>query len=315
VTEPGAGGWSDEVDEILASDLTAALAYVTPAGGTVLTAVAPVGLRDRAAGTVTFTTSEGFGRKLDRIKRNPKVALAYHAREHGRSGSSRYVLVQGDAVARPHDVAALEAIAPNVERFLGERKRGRLFWDRWLSAYYRDRLLVDVTIKRILSWPALTCEGEPAVHGASLPAGLGPPQAEPTGGVGPRVATARAAARLAKLDHLLVAVTGADGYPLALPISIEHISEDGLHLQIAGLPPGEGGRRAGLLGHSYKAKLIGIAARQHTGWLTPGADGHALYAPHTEQGFNAPANKTILLLANGYLARQGLRRARAHGTG
>ena len=75
--------WPDSVDEIIGGDLTAALAYVTPAGGAVVTAVAPVGLRDRAAGTVTFTTSLGLGRKLERIARNPRVALAYHAREHG----------------------------------------------------------------------------------------------------------------------------------------------------------------------------------------------------------------------------------------
>src|SRR3954447_22279604 len=91
--------WPDEVDEIVAGDLTTALAYVTPAGGAVITAVAPGGLRDREAGTVSFTTSLGFGRKLERISRNPRVALAYHAREHGFAGSSDYVIVQGDASA------------------------------------------------------------------------------------------------------------------------------------------------------------------------------------------------------------------------
>ena len=49
--------------------------------------------------------------------------------------------------------------------------------------------------------------------------------------------------------------------------------------------------------------------RQQTGWLTVD-EGGALYAPHTESGFRAPANKTLLLLANGLLAKQGLRRAR-----
>jgi hypothetical protein len=61
--------WPDDVDQILGGDLTAALAYVTPARGAVATAVAPIGLRDRVAGTVTFTTSLGFGKKLERIKR------------------------------------------------------------------------------------------------------------------------------------------------------------------------------------------------------------------------------------------------------
>ena len=73
-------------------------------------------------------------------------------------------------------------------------------------------------------------------------------------------------------------------------------------------PITSGGRRAGLLGHRYEPKLIGLEARQHTGWLEDG-----VYAPHTENGFRAPANKTLLLLANGYMARRGLKQARALG--
>ena len=95
----GLMSWSDEVDSVIDGDLTAGVAYVTPAGGVVVTAVAPVGLRDREAGTVGFTTSLGFGKKLERIKRNPKVALVYHAREHGFADSDLFVVVQG--VARP----------------------------------------------------------------------------------------------------------------------------------------------------------------------------------------------------------------------
>jgi hypothetical protein len=38
-----------------------------------------------------------------------------------------------------------------------------------------------------------------------------------------------------------------------------------------------------------------------------------MYAPHTEKGFRAPSNKTVLLLANGLMARRGLKRARAAG--
>ena len=89
--------WPDTVNEILAGDLTAGLAYVTPAGGTVLSAVAPIGLCDRAAGTVGFTTSHGFGPKLDGIARDPKVALAYHSRDHGFFRKPGFVVVQGTA--------------------------------------------------------------------------------------------------------------------------------------------------------------------------------------------------------------------------
>src|SRR3954468_24801935 len=75
--------WPDEVDDVLGGDLTCAIAYVTPARGAVVTAVAPIGLRGREANTVGFTTSLGFGRKLDRLRQEPRIAMAYHAREHG----------------------------------------------------------------------------------------------------------------------------------------------------------------------------------------------------------------------------------------
>ena len=67
-----------------------------------------------------------------------------------------------------------------------------------------------------------------------------------------------------------------------------------------------------MLGHGYRPKLIGLTARQHTGWLEAGED-RALYAPHSETGFVAPANKTLLLLGNGLQAKLGVRKARRAG--
>jgi nitroimidazol reductase NimA-like FMN-containing flavoprotein (pyridoxamine 5'-phosphate oxidase superfamily) len=296
--------WSDADEAVLAGDLTAALAYVTPAGGAVVTPVAPVGLRDRAAQTVSFTTSLGFGRKLDRIKQNPKVALAYHAREHGFADGERFVLVQGTAsYDSSPDRAQLEALEPAARRFMGKRAEGA-FWDRWLSAYYGDRVVVSVAVERVCAWPDLSCAGTPEVSGAPLAQAL-EPQAPPRLGAGPRVDVARAARRLARLPHVLLGYVGADGLPVIVPVRVGSASERGIALE--GPLPG-GARRAGLLGHSYRAQLIGLESRQYTGWL----DG-STYAPHTESGFRAPANKTLLLLANGFMARRGLKRARAVG--
>ena len=56
--------WDDELEALFAADLTVALGYRTPAAGVVVQAVAPIGL---------------------------------HAREHGRSSSTRYVPAQGTA--------------------------------------------------------------------------------------------------------------------------------------------------------------------------------------------------------------------------
>ncbi|MEA2199946.1 MAG: hypothetical protein QOI89_542 [Solirubrobacteraceae bacterium] len=300
------GVWSDLDDTVIAGDLTAALAYVTPAGGAVVTPVAPIGLRDRQAGTVAFTTSLGFGRKLDRIKQNPRVALAYHAREHGFASDPRFVLVQGTARydAAPDRRVLEEQVQPASTRFLGAPRRGP-FWDRWLSAYYGDRVLVTVDVERVISWPDPSCTGEAEITGRPFDERPPDPQSPPENGPAPRVEVAHAARRLSKLPHVLIAYVGADGFPLIIPVSIGDTDPSGIALE-GPLPAG--GRRAGLLGHRYEPQLIGLEARQHTGWLLDG-----VYAPHTESGFRAPANKTLLLLANGFMARRGLKKARALG--
>jgi hypothetical protein len=298
--------WSDEDDAIIGGDLTAALAYLTPGGGAVVTPVAPVGLRDRAAGTVSFTTSLGFGRKLDRIRANPGVALAFHAREHGFADSPRFVLVQGSATYDAHpDRDVLEnEIGPAAARFMGEPKRGA-FWDRWLSAYYGDRVVVTIAVDRVVSWPDGACAGEPAVVGRALPDHAPESQAPPGKGTAPRVDPVASARKAAALAHVLLGYRGADGLPVLVPVRVGASTAAGIELE-GPLPAGA--RRAGLLAHSYQAQLIGLRTRQHTGWL---ADG--VYAPHTEGGFVAPANKTLLLLANGLIARRGLAQARKLG--
>ena len=283
--------WSDEVDAIIDGDLTAGLAYVTPAGGVVITPVAPIGLHDRNAGTVGFTTSLGFGKKLERIKRNPKVALAYHAREHGFADSDLYVLVQG--VARPTtepDRDYIEdVIKPKAERFMGPPKRG-VFWDRWLAAYYADRVPVTVEVEHVLTWPGDELVSSPE------------PQSPPKNGTGPRVKPVKV-----DLPHRLLGWVGSNGFPEVVPIDAR-VAGEAIEVESpAGLPAGE--RRAGLLTHDYRAKLIGLEAQQHPGWL--GVEGaRGTYAPHTRSAFTAPAHKTLLLLANGFLARRGLKQAR-----
>jgi hypothetical protein len=289
--------WSDSDDAVIGGDLTAGLGYLTPAGGVVIAAVAPIGLRDREAGTVAFTTSLGFGRKLERLRADPRVALAYHAREHGLgpAGDARFLLVQGTAsfADGPPPREELDAIGEQATPYLGSPRRGP-FWDRWLQAYYADRIRVTVAVHRIVSLP-----GQP------LP-DPGPPQDPPRKGTGPRVDLARAGRRARKLPHRLLGWSGADGFPVIAPVEVGTPAAGGLplHCDAAPLPPG--GRRAGLLSHGYRAQLVGLESRQHTGWLQDG-----VYAPHTESGFVAPPNKTLLLLANGYLARRGLKRALA----
>ena len=152
---------------------------------------------------------------------------------------------------------------------------------------------------------SLDGSGEPAVEGPALPDAPPEPQSPPKGGTGPRVE----AKKLGEPRPKLLAWRGADGFPMIAPVTLGALRDAGLELTSnVELPPG--GRRAGLLSHDYRAQLIGLRARQCTGWLELGESGRAVYAPHTANGFAAPANKTILLLANGFMAKRGLRKAR-----
>ena len=300
-------GWDADVDAVLAGDLTTALGYRTPAGGVVVQAVAPIGLRDRATGRLTFTTSLGFSKKLERIERDPRVALAFHAREHGFADGQSFVLAQGVATViedPPQD--RRDEIEAQAELHLGPARHG-WFWDRWLHEYYMVRVPVDVAVERVVTWPDLRCAGEFAFSGES-PAPAPEPQSAPKNGTGPRIDVRRAARRLSGTSHTLLGFAGGDGRPVILPVEIGATGPEGIEVRCAApLPPG--GRRAGLTGHSYRPQLVGLETRQYTGWLEVDDRGDGLYAPHTETGYKAPANKTLLLLLNGMLAKRGVRAA------
>jgi hypothetical protein len=304
--------WSDEADDVIRGDLTAAAAYVTPARGVVVTAVAPCGIDHRDTGMVGFTTSLGFGKKLERIVSDPHVALAFHARDYGFSASPAFVLVQGMASVdlRPSR-AQLEAMVPQVERYLGKVVRGPV-WDRLLREYYGERVFVDITVRRVTVWPDLRACGEMEVSGPPWP-GAADPQPPPENGTGPRVNVAKAARRIARLPHRVLAYRGADGFPVVVPVRVGGHDAAGLRLVAAdGLLPADG-RRAGLLAHAYHLQLVGIGTRMFTGWLEVGENG-VVYAPHTSKGFVAPPNKTALLVINGLVAKFGLWQARRRGT-
>jgi hypothetical protein len=305
--------WSDDIHDVIAGDITAAAAYVTPAGGAVVTSVAPCGIESRGEGTVGFTSSLGFGKKLERIVRDPRVALAYHSREHGFSASQAFVLAQGMAsvdIAPSRD--RLDALIPEAGRYVGEPKRG-LVWDRLLREYYQERVFIDIHVERMVSWPSLGGHGDPEVTGATWP-GPPAPQAAPKNGTGPRVDVDKTAARIATLPHRVLAYRGADGFPVVVPVELAGHDGSGLRLLAPGglLPPG--GRRAGLLAHSYRPHLVGLATRVCTGWLEVPDDGPAIYAPHTSKGFVAPPRKNLLLISNGLMAKYGLWQARRNGT-
>jgi hypothetical protein len=303
--------WDDDVDAILGNDLAVGLTYVTPAKGTVITPMAPLGIRDRDRGTVSLSTSLGLPKKLIRIRANPNVAVAYHAREHSQRDSPDFVLVQGRASfdQRP-DREWLDSIGPEWERFLGPRHSGPL--GRALRVYYYERVEITVEVERILRWRNQGCEGEPEVIGAPLPEPAAP-QSPPRNGVGPRVSTAKLRRHAERLPHALLGWVGGDGLPLAVAVHATGADEAGVDLESGALglvPPA--GRRAGLTAHAFKPRMVGQEQRIYTGWLE--RDGDRLrYSPHTAAGYALPASKALFVAGSTVATRAGMRKARAAG--
>jgi hypothetical protein len=303
-------GWPGEVDEILAGDLAAALVYATPASGVVITPMAPLGLRDRSAGTVTVTTSLGLWKKLERIRSNPAVAVAFHARDHGDSDRPEFVLVQGEARVQPApDRAWLDSIRPQWEHFLGPVKGG--LTGRWLRVYYYERVAITIDVRRVVVWPTAECAGTPVVHGEPLP-GPAPPQAPPAKGTGPRTDAPRLAEEIERLPHTLLGWVGGDGLPVAVAVRARGAGADGVSVDVPAsvLPPG--GRRAGLTAHRFRPRMVGQEQRIYTGWLEASGEG-GIYAPHTRAGYVLPASNALMVLGSGLTTRMGIRKARERG--
>jgi hypothetical protein len=306
--------WPDSVVEILDGDHAVAVAYATPAGGVVLAPVSNFGLHDRDAGVVTFNSSVGAWKKLDRIRRNPHVAIAFHTRAHATHNRPEYVLVQGTAgLSEPiEDYPA--SVAEHWERFEPWRDVNPL-WRRW-QRVYALRVEVRIEVARLVVWPDLACRGDFDVAGAALPAEQPQPQEPPAKGVTPRVDAGRAARRLRKLPDVLLGWLGADGFPIALPVTVGAADARGILLDAPPALVPDGGRRAGLTGHWFSRGVVGQRQAIHTGWMEAdqGTPGRVLYAPHTQAAYRMPASRPIYRLAAGGATRLGYRQARRRGT-
>lgn len=305
--------WPPEVTEILAGDQATALAYVTPASGVVVLPVTNFGLFDEERGTVTVNSSIGAWRKLERIRRNPRIALAYHTREHSFCSRPEYVLLQGMAELSPLEDRHgwFEPYGDRWERFAGEPRHTGRFWEWWMSAFYW-RVNITMRVERVTVWAGLECPGDAAVHGSPAPAE--PPRAQdpPRLGTGPRIRHGRSARRAAALPDALLGWVGADGLPVVAPVEVAGAEPRGIALRAPeGMVP-PGGRRAGLTAHWFSRHVIGQVQRVHTGWLE--ADGGRLvYAPHTEASYRLPTSRTLFRLAAGFETRRRLRGARRAG--
>lgn len=302
--------WPLELDEIIDGDQVVALGSATPARGTVISPMTNFAVHDRAAGIARVNSSIGANKKLDRVRANPNVALAYHSRAYSDSTHSEFVLVQGTA----------KVLAP-VEDFpvvIGERwdekegPRPRGWWNWWLQDYH-TRVPIDISVRRVVVWSDLAAAGTPRVYGPALPP-TPPPQKPPTGGIESRVDARRVALRAERLANVLLGWVGDDGFPMIVPAEVTGCAHDGAGLRVASPLLPVGGRRAGLTAHRFSRHQHGEQQQIHTGWLEVGSDRcTAVYRPHSSFGFRMPPSRTLYQLIIGFAARRGARSAGAVG--
>jgi nitroimidazol reductase NimA-like FMN-containing flavoprotein (pyridoxamine 5'-phosphate oxidase superfamily) len=304
--------WSEDIDTILDGDHVVMLAYVTPASGVVLLPVSNFAIRDREAGTVSVNSSVAAWRKLDRMRQNPQVALAFHTRNHARHDRPEYVLVQGKASLSDPIPDYPSTIIDNWERFESWRDRSR-FWV-WWQKVYGLRIEIEIAVERLVVWPDLACEGAPDVVGAAWPDDPPAPQSPPKRGTGPRIDQSKTARKAADLDDTLIGWVGTDGFPVVVPVEVGETNEQGIVLRgsRSTIPPG--GRRAGLTAHWFDRGVIGQSQRKHTGWMqAEGEDGPVIYSPHTESNYRFPTSRLLYRIVSGGGTRWWHRRARRAG--
>jgi general stress protein 26 len=296
--------WSTELDGVLAGDQVVGVASITPARGVVIAPMTNFAVHDRQAGVVKVNSSVGASKKIERMRRNPHVAVAFHSRDHSTADGQQYVLVQG--------IATVSAPVPDFPSTIGDRwddKDGAPpsgLWGRWLRSYY-TRVPIEIAVERIISWPDLSAGGAPEAHGAPWPTSAAS-QAPPLGGTDARIDCARVARAVRSLPHLLLGWVADDGLPMVVPAQLLDADDGGVRLSTAGpvLPPGQ--RRAGLTAHSFSRHGQGEHGdhqRLLTGWVEVDSPYTATYRPHTSAGFRMPPSTSVYRLLVGFAARRG----------
>ncbi|RMH69044.1 MAG: hypothetical protein D6683_16390 [Actinomyces sp.] len=307
-----AGDWPTDVVDVLGGDLVAALAYRTPAQGAVVLPISTLGLVDPAARTVSFTTPFAGYRKLRRLHEDGRVALAFHAREHGSADPANQldILVQGDAVVdREPDPDFLDWLYRERWPLFAPPRPSGAVWDRLTGHYYDARVRVTVTVRRISAQPR---PGRPrptadVLYGPALPTTSPDEQPAPHRPDRPRVAARRWRRRMARSAHVLIGWVDSDGYPVIRRTGWER---DGQHIRLTPAQPVPGRRRAGLLGHWFGPRLLPQGSAVFTGWLD--ADGRT-YTPHTVAGYVAPGNARLATVGTALATRPLHRRAQREG--
>ncbi len=139
-----------EVEEVLDGALVAILTVVNDRGLPVSHPMLP--LYDRGNKKLYFTSSILFSKKLEHIKRNPRVSVLFSQREFIRSPSYHVVMLKGDARVIDDDLSSVwtsllplwRRKEPYIDAYLRQRVAFPLFW---------ERAVIEVMPRTTLVWP------------------------------------------------------------------------------------------------------------------------------------------------------------------
>jgi hypothetical protein len=112
-----------------------------------------------------ITTSIGLPHKAFNIRRNPHVSLLFSNPTASGLTDPPFVLVQGDAQAPDKVETSMEGFEEEMRRALRRQPAGGKYSGnplaRYLFDWYYMRLMIYVTPRRILWWPAGDFERTP----------------------------------------------------------------------------------------------------------------------------------------------------------
>ena len=150
-----------ELREVFENALVCEFTVISPAGRPITHPLLP--LYDSEEGRLFVTSSVLFSKKLDHIKRNPKVAVLFSNRAGIRVSPYRILLVKGEAKIGEEDIhhgwerllPIWRKKEPYIDNFVKMRYALPLFW---------ERSVVEVAPNKIYAWPQGDVDSQPSVY-------------------------------------------------------------------------------------------------------------------------------------------------------
>jgi nitroimidazol reductase NimA-like FMN-containing flavoprotein (pyridoxamine 5'-phosphate oxidase superfamily) len=150
-----------ELREVLESALVCEFTVISPSGWPITHPLLP--LYDSEEGRLFVTSSVLFSKKLDHIKRNPKVSVLFSNRAGIRVSPYRILLVKGDAKVGEEDIhhgwerllPLWRKKEPYIDNLVKMRYALPLFW---------ERSIVEVAPTKVYAWPQGDVDSAPDIY-------------------------------------------------------------------------------------------------------------------------------------------------------